>query len=60
MKDAEMYAGCVAGAIQKVDYLEIIQKAAIKNIEIRKEKRNHPSLMKYSRTIYHKKVFEGI
>lgn len=38
VKDAEMYAGCVAGAIQKVDYMEIIQKAGFKNSEIRKEK----------------------
>lgn len=38
VKDAEMYAGCVSGAIQKEDYLDIVKKAGFKNIEIRKEK----------------------
>ncbi len=38
-KSAEMYAGCVAGAIQKADYLSIIEKAGFKNISIQKEKR---------------------
>lgn len=36
--DAEMYAGCVAGAIQKDDYLDQIQKAGFDNITIQKEK----------------------
>lgn len=38
-KNAEMYAGCVAGAIQKDDYLKVIEKAGFKNITIQKEKR---------------------
>ncbi|MFN8145794.1 MAG: arsenite methyltransferase [Bacteroidia bacterium] len=38
-KDSEMYAGCVAGAIQKNDYLEFILKSGFKNIQIQKEKR---------------------
>jgi len=38
MKDAAMYAGCVAGAIQKDHYLEIIKKAGFEELEIRKEK----------------------
>lgn len=38
-KSAEMYAGCVAGAIQKDEYLDIIQKAGFTNITIQKEKR---------------------
>lgn len=38
-KSAEMYAGCVSGAIQKADYLSIIEKAGFKNISIQKEKR---------------------
>lgn len=38
VKDAEMYAGCVAGAIQKEDYLEIIKNAGFKEISIKKEK----------------------
>jgi ubiquinone/menaquinone biosynthesis C-methylase UbiE len=37
-KDAEMYAGCVAGAIQKNDYLNLIQQNGFSNITIQKEK----------------------
>ncbi len=37
-KDAEMYAGCVAGAIQKEDYLGLIEKNGFKNITVQKEK----------------------
>lgn len=37
-QDAEMYAGCVAGAIQKSDYLGHIQKAGFEHITIQKEK----------------------
>ncbi len=36
--DAEMYAGCVAGAIQKQDYLGLIEKNGFKNITVQKEK----------------------
>ena len=35
---AEMYAGCVAGAIQKKDYLNIITNAGFTNIQLQKEK----------------------
>ena len=35
---AEMYAGCVAGAIQKETYLELIQLNGFENITIQKEK----------------------
>lgn len=35
---AEMYAGCVAGAIQKGAYLGLIEKAGFQNIAIQKEK----------------------
>lgn len=35
---AEMYAGCVAGAIQKQAYLELININGFKNIQIQKEK----------------------
>ena len=35
---AEMYAGCVAGAIQKQAYLELIDLNGFKNITIQKEK----------------------
>lgn len=35
---AEMYAGCVASAIQKNDYLNIIQEAGFENVKLQKEK----------------------
>lgn len=35
---AEMYAGCVASAIQKEDYLQIIKDAGFKNLTLQKEK----------------------
>ena len=38
---AEMYAGCVAGAIQKNDYLDIIREAGFTNIILQKEKQVH-------------------
>ncbi len=37
-KDAEMYAGCVAGAIQKTDYLQHIADAGFQNVALQKEK----------------------
>lgn len=37
-QDAEMYAGCVAGAIQKSDYLSFIDQAGFQSIQIQKEK----------------------
>ncbi len=36
---AEMYAGCVAGAIQKETYLGFIRQAGFENITIQKEKK---------------------
>lgn len=36
--DAELYAGCVAGAIQKDQYLNYIQQQGFTNITIQKEK----------------------
>ncbi|HMQ45147.1 arsenite methyltransferase [Mariniflexile maritimum] len=36
--DAEMYAGCVAGAIQKTDYLKLIEAQGFKSLQIQKEK----------------------
>lgn len=38
MEAAEMYAGCVSGAIQKEEYLGFIEKAGFENITIQKEK----------------------
>jgi len=35
---AELYAGCVSGAIQKQVYLEMIENAGFKNITLQKEK----------------------
>lgn len=37
-EDAEMYAGCVAGAIQKEEYLQSIIGQGFKNLKIQKEK----------------------
>lgn len=36
--DAEMYAGCIAGAIQKNSYLGLINSNGFKNISLQKEK----------------------
>lgn len=35
---AEMYAGCVAGAIQKNEYLNLIKESGFENINVQKEK----------------------
>ena len=35
---AEMYAGCVSGAIQKKDYLDLIEKTGFSNITVQKDK----------------------
>lgn len=37
-EDAEMYAGCVAGAIQKSEYLQMITAQGFHNVTIQKEK----------------------
>lgn len=37
-KSAEMYAGCVSGAIQQDSYLKIIEESGFKNVEIKKTK----------------------
>lgn len=37
-EDAEMYAGCVAGAIQKSDYLRYIKDMGFQHITLQKEK----------------------
>jgi arsenite methyltransferase len=36
---AEMYAGCVSGAIQKEDYLQIIMDAGFRGIKLQKERK---------------------
>ena len=38
-KSAEMYAGCVSGAIQKEEYLDVITKVGFENVKVQKEKR---------------------
>lgn len=38
LKAAEMYAGCVSGAINKKTYLQIIRETGFVNIELQKEK----------------------
>ncbi len=35
---AEMYAGCVSGAIPKEEYLDIVNSKEFKNTEVKKEK----------------------
>jgi SAM-dependent methyltransferase len=35
---AEMYAGCVAGATQKAEYLKLIEKNGFRNIKVQKDK----------------------
>jgi len=37
--DAAMYAGCVAGALQKEEYLDVVRKAGFKNLVIQKQKK---------------------
>jgi ubiquinone/menaquinone biosynthesis C-methylase UbiE len=38
IKDAEMYAGCVAGALPKSKYLSVIHDTGFVNITVQKEK----------------------
>ncbi|MEM1134534.1 MAG: arsenite methyltransferase [Bacteroidota bacterium] len=37
-RDAEMYAGCISGAIQKDVYLGLIEKSGFKELQLQKEK----------------------
>ncbi len=40
LKDAaEMYAGCVSGALQKEEYLDLIRKQGFQHLELKKEKK---------------------
>lgn len=38
LKQAELYAGCVTGASEKQNYMQIIEQAGFKNIQIKKER----------------------
>lgn len=40
-KNAEMYAGCVSGAIQKDEYLQIIKNVGFERVQIQKNKKIH-------------------
>ena len=40
-QDAEMYAGCVSGAIQKAEYLNLVYANGFSNVTLQKEKRIH-------------------
>jgi SAM-dependent methyltransferase len=48
-KSAEMYAGCVAGAVQQDEYLDIIKKAGFSDVEIKTSKTIHipDSILRY-------------
>jgi SAM-dependent methyltransferase len=37
-QDAAMYAGCVSGAIQREEYLDIVRKAGFVNIQVQKQR----------------------
>lgn len=37
-KEAAMYAGCISGALQKDEYMNIIKNAGFKNVEIKRTK----------------------
>jgi ubiquinone/menaquinone biosynthesis C-methylase UbiE len=37
-EDAEMYAGCVSGAIPREEYFEIVKGAGFENLKVQKEK----------------------
>lgn len=41
VKASEMYAGCVSGAIQQNEYLDIIRQAGFSNITVQKQKPIH-------------------
>ena len=38
IKAAEMYAGCISGAIQKQDYVELVKNSGFANVKVLKEK----------------------
>ncbi len=37
-QDAELYVGCVSGAIQKADYLQLVKESGFTNITVQKER----------------------
>src|SRR5699024_6808398 len=38
-EDAEMYAGCVSGAINRKKYLSVVKEAGFKHLKVQKEKK---------------------
>src|SRR3546814_64191 len=58
LKEAEMYAGCVSGAIQKDTYLDLIHASGFVNVTVQKEKRSEEhtselqSLMRNSYAVF--------
>ncbi|GAA4447179.1 arsenite methyltransferase [Nibrella saemangeumensis] len=40
-RDAELYAGCVSGAIQLTDYLAVVDEAGFRNIRLQKKREIH-------------------
>lgn len=39
LKQAELYAGCISGSIQKIEYLNIIRNSGFTDIAVKKEKK---------------------
>ena len=37
---AALYAGCVSGALQKEDYLQIVRESGYSNVEVKEERDN--------------------
>ena len=64
--DAAMYAGCVSGALQKKEYLDIVRKAGFKNLVIQIQKKmdlEDAIYLKYfteEEVVDFKKSFKGI
>ncbi|MGD9328693.1 MAG: arsenite methyltransferase [Cyclobacteriaceae bacterium] len=64
--DAAMYAGCVSGALQKKEYLDIVRRAGFKNLVIQIQKKmelDDAIYLKYfteEEVVNFKKSFKGI
>ena len=37
-REAALYAGCIAGALQKEDYLDVIKRAGFTNVTVQKDR----------------------
>jgi hypothetical protein len=38
-RDAALYAGCIAGALQKEEYLGVIERAGFTNLSVQKDRK---------------------